>query len=161
MEPFQLLEVYEIRETNSPDMLSLICKITDGYGNVLDNVPYGSSPTDPHGVNPAIRKWLADNEGSYTILPQVVLTDEEKRAQLLPLTSRQFRLGMRDLGISKASIEAVIASIPDEDERERAEIEWEYATTFDRLNPLVVTLSVALEIDAKVLDDAWATAFNY
>lgn len=77
------------------------------------------------------------------------------------LTRRQFRLGMRNLGITSSMIDAAILSIVDEDAREIAQIEWEDATSFERLHPLVVMLSTAFNISPEALDTAWSEAAGY
>ena len=80
---------------------------------------------------------------------------EEARAQMSPLTRRQFRLGLLGAGISTGQIEDAIAAIEDATERAIAEIEWQDASQFQRLHPLVSVLSQHLGMTPTQVDDLW------
>ena len=79
-------------------------------------------------------------------------TDEELRERKPPLTARQLRLGLLNTGTTEAQVEAHIASIEDDFDRQAADIEWRSATTFDRLHPLVVSLGAALGYSPEWID---------
>jgi len=85
----------------------------------------------------------------------VAPSPEEARANLAPLTRRQFRLGMRQLNISTDSIAAAINAIPDDADREIALIEWEEADGFDRMHPLVISLTGAFGLQPIDVDAMW------
>ncbi|WP_299812449.1 hypothetical protein [uncultured Roseibium sp.] len=87
-------------------------------------------------------------------------TAEEIREGMQPLSARQFRLGLLDAGGTFAQVEAAIATIEDETERAKAQIEWEYAATFNRMHPLVVNLSVSLGFKPEDIDVLWARALQ-
>ncbi|MFN4124431.1 hypothetical protein [Pannonibacter indicus] len=84
--------------------------------------------------------------------------EPETPAPLPPLTVRQFRLGLLDAGMTPAHVDDVIAQIEDEASRIRAQIEWEYASQFQRTHPLVATLSAALGLTPEQVDSMWAAA---
>lgn len=124
-------------------------------------MPFTASPDDPeqHGRDMHAAVIAAGHINPYVAPPEP--TAEEARAAMPALTRRQFRLGMRDLGITSSMIDAGILSITDEDAREIAQIEWEDATSFERLHPMVVMLSTAFEIAPEALDAAWSEAAGY
>ena len=95
-----------------------------------------------------------------TIQPYVapVVSDEERRATMQPLTARQFRLGLLSANITLTQVDTAIAAIVDDTERQVAQVEWMYATTFNRLHPLVVSLSATFGLTPGDVDTLWAAA---
>ena len=73
-----------------------------------------------------------------------------RRAKLV-VTMRQARRALLDAGLLD-QVDAAIAAIADATERRQAEIDWEYATTVERLRPWVQTLGAALGLSAEDLD---------
>ena len=73
-----------------------------------------------------------------------------RRAKLV-VTMRQARRALLDAGLLD-QVDAAIAAIADATERRQAEIDWEYATTVERLWPWVQTLGAALGLSAEALD---------
>lgn len=65
-----LNEVFSVTATAEENVYIVVCNITDVYGQTY-TTNYGSRPEDTFGLNPVIRQWLIDNEGSYTIEPYV------------------------------------------------------------------------------------------
>ncbi|MBA4204601.1 MAG: hypothetical protein C0457_06400 [Polymorphum sp.] len=91
--------------------------------------------------------------------PEPEAEPEPETPALFPsLTARQFRLGLLDAGMTPAQVDDVIGQISDETERVRAQIEWEYASQFQRSHPLVATLSAALGLTPEQVDSMWAAA---
>jgi len=86
------------------------------------------------------------------------VSPEERRANLPSLTARQFRLGLLSADRSFDQVEAAIVAIADEIAREKAMVEWEYAATFNRTHPLVVSLSAALGFTPEEVDALWKDA---
>lgn len=74
---------------------------------------------------------------------------------LQPLTPRQMRLVMLNIGLTDADIEAQIAAIADPAERAAAEIEWRWATQYERSHWLVEHLRVAMAFGETEFDDLW------
>ena len=73
-----------------------------------------------------------------------------RRAKLV-VTMRQARRALLAAGLLD-QVDAAIAAIADATERRQAEIDWEYATTVERLRPWVQTLGAALGLSAEDLD---------
>ncbi|WP_421983341.1 hypothetical protein [Roseibium sp.] len=96
--------------------------------------------------------------GVWVYVTPVPPTPEENRANMQPLTARQFRLGLLQSGRTLAQVEAAIAAIEDPTERETAQVDWEYASEFNRMHPLVVDISLALGLSPEQVDTLWLIA---
>lgn len=79
-----------------------------------------------------------------------------RRAKLV-VTMRQVRRALLDAGLLD-QVDAAIAAIADATERRQAEIDWEYATTVERLWPWVQTLGAALGLTAEAMDELFEQA---
>ncbi|MBN7760268.1 hypothetical protein JYP52_03910 [Nitratireductor aquibiodomus] len=121
----------------------------------------GVAMTVPDDLENRHRQMIAEWEAEGNTIPPYApptMTDEEKRTAMPPLSARQFRLGMIASGITLASVQAAVDGIFDPTEREIAQVEWEYATQFERLHPLVVQLSGALGLSGAQVDSMWEAA---
>jgi protoheme ferro-lyase len=154
-----LHEVFSVRATIDPNVMILDIDITDAFGERY-RCEYASTPDDQHGLNPMLRQWLADNDGQYEALPYVPPTLEEIRATMPSITARQLRLTLVRSGYSLSGVSAAIAAIPDAQMREEVEIEWEYATTFDRLSLSLLAIANALGLTDEQVDVMWQSAAN-
>jgi hypothetical protein len=76
------------------------------------------------------------------------------------VTARQLRLTLVRSGYSLSGVSAAIAAIPSQQTREEVEIEWEYATTFDRLSPSLLAIADALGLTDEQIDVMWQSAAN-
>ncbi|WP_068413484.1 hypothetical protein [Labrenzia sp. OB1] len=85
---------------------------------------------------------------------------EDLRARMPPLTARQFRLALVQSGRTLDQVDSAIAQIADDIERANAQIEWEYATQFERLHPLIVSLSGTLGFSPEDVDTLWQEALS-
>jgi hypothetical protein len=76
---------------------------------------------------------------------------EQSRLSAIPyaVSPRQIRQGLTAVGL-RASVEAAIA-VANQDTKDW----YEFATTFERNNPLVLTLATALNVTERQLDDLW------
>ena len=72
------------------------------------------------------------------------------------ITMRQARLALLSAG-KLANVDAAIATLPSP-ARETAEIEWQYASTVERVSPIVALLGPALGLDDDELDSLFAMA---
>lgn len=77
---------------------------------------------------------------------------------LTPLTPRQLRLQLLELGITGAMVEAAIDAIEDTSDRERARIKWFYAVQHDRDEPLIEMVGASLNLTPAQIDAAWLAA---
>jgi hypothetical protein len=69
-----LHRVLTVTATSEPQVYIIHLEMTDvdGFTGAED---YCSRPDDTFGLNPAIRQWLADHQGQYTIQPYVPPAD--------------------------------------------------------------------------------------
>ncbi len=74
------------------------------------------------------------------------------------VTQRQFRLALLHAGIEPSAIDAMIAQIKGPLTRESAKIEWEWASTIDRANPLVAGLAAVMGKTDEDIDQLFAAA---
>lgn len=74
------------------------------------------------------------------------------------LTARQLRLGLVTNGFALDQVEKAIAAIEDSQQRAVAQIEWEYASQFERDHPLIAQVGASLGLDEAAIDGMWAEA---
>lgn len=123
-------------------------EVPDNFPEGFDTLAGSSIPSVYHDKVTGTVKSLRDR----------VVTPEEKRERMSSLSARQFRLGLIQSGRSLAQVDTVIAAIEDPEERAAAEVEWQYATSFNRTHPLVVSLSAALGFTPEEVDALWEQA---
>lgn len=80
-------------------------------------------------------------------------TPEELRAFMPIITARQLRLVLLP---QLDEVESLIASSNDR----ALQVEWEYATTFERLHPAIVSIGAALGLTPEQIDELWIDAAN-
>lgn len=129
----------------------------------VEHPQYGWIPftADPNDVEQHGQELYAAAIENGEIAEYVPPSPEQMRAALPDLTRKQFRLGMRNLGISTAMINSAIEAIPDNDAREIAQIEWEDSAMYSRTHPLVVQLITVFNKSADDVDNEWKQAVNY
>lgn len=85
---------------------------------------------------------------------------DEIRAKMPALTARQLRLGLINGGILPSQVLTQLAAIPDPTQREIAETEWEYASTFTRTHNLIALVSAQLGLTPEQVDTMWMASLN-
>ena len=157
----QLHSVTKVAYTDEPNAFKLTCTITDLLGDTYE-CEYVSREHDEFGLNPTIRQWLVDNPDfpRDPYVPKAPPTQEELREQMPNLTARQFRLGLIAGGRTPSQVDAAIDLMPEGSEKEAAKIEWEYATTFKRVHPLIDLLSQNLGLTPEQVDTLWTNAVD-
>lgn len=139
-----------ITYTNSDGGTSVVTP-APGYADSLEAL---AAQVVPAGVD-----YLIIPSGSLPPPPEP--TPEERRAAMTPITARQLRLTLRrEAGITPAMVEGIISGIEDEGEREDALIEWEYASHYERLHPLIAQVADALELTDEAVDALWDQALT-
>ncbi len=133
--------------------MDLSDKLTHGWPNAEWTIP-GKIADDPEADEYDRLQWIGPGKKpSRRAIEAVVIPPK-----LPPLTARQLRLGLIAAGISLASVEATIAGIEDATDREIAQVEWEYASQFQRDHPLIEQVGTALELTPEQIDAAWLAA---
>lgn len=124
-------------------------------------------PVEAVEINPDDHAHLVEypdawrwQDGAVVAYEPPPLTPEEVRAAMRPLTARQFRLGLLNAGISPTVVTATIGGMPAGPDKDKAQIEWEYATTFNRTHPLIATVGGALGLTEDQIDVMWLAAAN-
>jgi hypothetical protein len=74
------------------------------------------------------------------------------------ISARQARLWLIRHGITLATVDQTIASIPDAITRESVRVEWEYGTEVHRASQFVATLGATLGLTSERLDAAFREA---
>ena len=85
-----------------------------------------------------------------------VVSPEEIRAAIRPVTMRQARLALLAAGVL-GDVAPALAALPSP-HRDAAEIEWEYASEVRRDAPLIAALGSALGLTEDQIDDLFAAA---
>ena len=109
-----------------------------------------SSPTDPYGIAPDIRDWLAENE--HTVLPALP-PEPEPLPNLAPY---QFR-AMLELSGMQSALESWIDGLA-EPANTIARAKLEFSLVFKRDNDLVLSAQQVLGLTDQQLDDLWMQA---
>lgn len=97
--------------------------------------------------------WAYDGDAFVPPVAPPELSPEEKREAMPNLTARQLRLGLLQLG-KLSDVPAAISALP-QPEQSQAEIEWQFASEFRRLHPLIVQLLPILDLADEDVDQAW------
>jgi len=113
-------------------------------------------PDDPENSDRIlIAEWEA--LGGAVSLPSEP-SEQEVRATMPPLTPRQLRLALVQSGTSLSSVEAALDAIEDPAERELAQIEWNYATRFERTDTLLTAIAAVVGYTDTEIDTLWLWA---
>jgi len=124
---------------------------TNGTYRLAAILPADAVPEGKQVISTSVE--LIDGQPHYVN----VLEDAEPE-QLPPLTARQLRLGLVAAGILPSQVDTAIAAIPDTNDRAVAEIEWEYASQFERDHPLIEQVGTALGLTSEQIDTMWQAA---
>lgn len=156
----KLHALISVAETSTPGVYNAEVDITDKYGDRYNTI-YGVVPEDTFGLSPqvvlAVAEWIAEGK---PVAPYVPPTSEQLRQAMPSLSARQLRLGLIANGVSLATVQTAIENISDPAEREIAQVEWEYATTFERTHTLISQIGTAMSLTPEQIDAMWSTAIS-
>lgn len=76
-------------------------------------------------------------------------------------TPRQFRLALIDSGYDLNQVQTMLDNIPNEIERKKALVEWEYAVVIERTHPLISSFASQLGMSETDLDNLFFLTENY
>jgi len=101
---------------------------------------------------------LPDDASQSVINERLAVYALPPAAEIIPnVTPRQIRQALILSGVTTASIEAALDSLP-EPMQSLAKIEWEYSTAFERNRPLVNQMASMLGWTSAQLDALWKLA---
>lgn len=142
---------YQIRNVRYNHVGTIDLEIlTDEYGWL----EFTASPDDVGGIGPEVHAQAL----AGPVAPYKPPTAAELRALMPALTRRQFKLGLLENGISAQTVLQTIESMPDGMDKEIARIEWDDATSFERLHPLVSSIGGSLGLTEAQIDTMWTAA---
>lgn len=121
-------------------------------GNDVQRIEDGTFiPFDPANKDyQAYLAWLSEGNEPLPADPPPIV-------QIASVTMRQARLALLGAGLLD-DVEAALAAIPDESQRQAAQIEWEYAQEVHRDHQWVQNLAGTLGLDADDLDALFTQA---
>ena len=154
-----LNHVHSVAATGEAGVYLLNVNLTDIAGETYD-CDYVSRPDDAFGLAPTIRAWLDENLPSTTVDPYTPPTVEEMRAALPPLTARQLRLGLIANDIMPSQVQGALEAMVAGTDRERALVEWEYASSFERGHHLIATVAASLGLTDEQVDAMWLSSLT-
>ncbi len=121
-------------------------------------IPFTANPADIEPLGGELYA-LARDMGGVAPYSEPVLTDEERRALMPSLTSRQFWMGAASINLSKADIVSTVeAGMADTLDRKVLIAEITEASTFDRTNPSVADVMALVGLPDDQLDTLWTWA---
>lgn len=78
-----------------------------------------------------------------------------------PLSARQLRLGLIRHGISLATVQSAISGIEDTQQRDEAQVYWEFSTTIAWSHPMTQAIMALAGISPKSAAAMWMVAKGY
>lgn len=143
-------------ETDISKITGIVTYIAEDPNGVEEELTTTLRPEDNFGwslkVVAAAQAW---RDAGGVIPEWTPPTPDEVRAAMPTLTARQFRHGLLNTNTLPSEVDAIVAAIEDDFERESAQIDWEHANEFERLHPLVVSWGAQLNYTPEVIDDLW------
>lgn len=125
---------------------------------VIDNERVGKkgfpmhSAAYPDMALPTKEVPISESEGEQPIEP---LTPEQERYLMPPITKRQLRLTLVRNGVSLSDLDTAIEQLGDE-----AVIEWQDASQYNRLHPLLNQVASLLNLTQEQVDVMWKEALD-
>ncbi|MDQ8959552.1 phage tail fiber protein [Acinetobacter baumannii] len=166
------VKTYEKRITETGLIAADPNKPIDIKQNRFISIRLQELPTEE--IEPEVDQTILDDEGQpapshYHTLENGVWVisgedaerlEQEQLAKMQPLTRRQFRLALAMNGYDLSQVEALIDQIPDPMQRQIALIEWQDATTFERLNPSLLAMADLMGLGAEQVNMLWNQALT-
>jgi hypothetical protein len=111
-----------------------------------------------YSVKPMFEEYTQEDGTVVSVGEQQIAYTASKKKAMVPssISMRQARLALLEVGLL-SSVDTAIGSL-DSPAKERASIEWEYATEVDRTNPLVLSLLPVLGLSEDAIDDLFISA---
>ncbi|MBB4145822.1 hypothetical protein [Rhizobium rhizoryzae] len=142
-------------ETRQPALIGMVAE-------VIEWDPEGRYPPDWIWVEcPPDTRQFAEYDGTAFVNPPTPDTPPviDPSTPFFPtLTRKQLRNGLLSIGVTSADVEAQIGTIADALEREAALIDWQDTQAYQRTNPLVNQIGVAMGLPEEQIDALWMWA---
>lgn len=103
-------------------------------------------------------KWIQELY-VRSLTPQEIADRQPKPPSFC--TPRQFRLALIDSGYDLNQVQTMLDNIPNEIERKKALVEWEYAVVIERTHPLISSFASQLGMSETDLDNLFFLTENY
>ena len=103
------------------------------------------------------RPYTAEEEAAADAMIVAPSTDPAD----FPLTARQLRLGLIRHGISLATVQAAITAISDQQQRDEAQVYWEFSTVINWSHPMTQALIALVGITTEDAAAMWMAAKDY
>ena len=139
------------------------CVIPDGYVELeMVRLPYPTYDEQLQTVDIneyadiPNKKWVTD----WVVRNMTPEEIEERKPKWDSCTPRQFRLALLTKNPNPNYVDALIDTIEDVDDRNRARIEWEYAIEIRKEHPLVQQLAINLNMNSDELNEFFGYASN-
>ncbi len=126
-----------------------------GFGLKLIDEPPAYSPTTQSRTQGPIADWPVAERTATVVYTVTDLTPDEILERTPTITPRQLRLTLLYIGITEAEVDAALVNDP------AGQIEWKYATYFNRTHPLVDRLGLGFSITPEQIDSLWAYALDF
>jgi hypothetical protein len=126
--------------------------INGGWGILLYIIPVYDKATHKLGVLIEI----PDNECTHTLIAKTQAeldADLQRKREGMIVDPLQFRKQLNSTG-KRQDVEDYIATLPDQDDKDR----WFHTPRFERLNPMVVELGIALGFSETAMDNFFISA---
>ena len=103
------------------------------------------------------RPYTAEEEAAADAMVVAPSTDPAD----FPLTARQLRLGLIRHGIGLSAVQAAISAIPDQTQRDEAQVYWEFSTVINWSHPMTRGLMALAGITPEDAAAMWMVAKDY
>lgn len=132
-----------------------ILAVIENCENAVTGTPFSMIDGEPEALARHISAnglvWTAD-------VPETLQAVFTPFAVPPTVSARQIRLWLVGHGVSLATVEAAIDSIPDQTTRDMTRVEWEYAPYVERTHPMLIPLAAALGLTEQQVDQAFREA---
>lgn len=103
------------------------------------------------------RPYTAEEEAAADAMVVAPSTDPAD----FPLTARQLRLGLIRHGITLSTVQAAISAIGDGQQRDEAQVYWEFSTVINWSHPMTQALIALVGITTEDAAAMWMAAKDY
>jgi hypothetical protein len=118
----------------------------------------------PPTAHPVVVAIVTRYAGLYEVIEDTPPVEPEPLPLLpsnYPLTDRQLRLGLIRHGIPLATVQSAIDTIPDQLQRDEAQVWWEFSKTINWDHPMTQSLMALVGVTSEQATAMWMVAKDY